>query len=61
MASNRMSAALSVLMTHNFSKMFLRAEQAFEFSHDLDPKLTLVTGNESRANADVFRIFIAVE
>jgi hypothetical protein len=37
MASNRMSAALSVLMTRNFSKMFLRARRALEFSHGLGP------------------------
>jgi len=30
-----MSAALSVLMTRNFSKMFLRARRALEFSHGL--------------------------
>jgi hypothetical protein len=35
MASNRMSAALSVLMARNFSKMFLCARQALEFSHGL--------------------------
>jgi hypothetical protein len=35
MAFNRMSAALSVLMTRNFSKMFLRARRALEFSHGL--------------------------
>jgi hypothetical protein len=29
-------------MTHNFSKMFLRARPALEFSHGLDPKLTFV-------------------
>jgi hypothetical protein len=33
-----MSAAASVLMMRNFSKMFLRARQALEFSHGLDPK-----------------------
>jgi hypothetical protein len=36
-ASNRMAAAASVLMMRNFSKMFLRARQALEFSHGLDP------------------------
>src|SRR5665811_2089459 len=40
MSSNRMSAALSVLMTRNFSKIFLRARRALEFSHGLDPKRT---------------------
>jgi hypothetical protein len=40
MASKRMSAALSVLKTRNFSKMFLRARRALEFSHGLDPKRT---------------------
>src|SRR6266511_2426979 len=30
-----MSAGLSVLTTHNFSKMFLRARRALEFSHGL--------------------------
>jgi len=35
MASKRMSAALSVLKTRNFSKMFLRARRALEFSHGL--------------------------
>ena len=35
MASKRMCAALSVLMTRNFSKMFLRARRALEFSHGL--------------------------
>jgi len=47
MASNRMSAALSVLMARNFSKMFLRARQALEFSHGLDPKRKL-SGNACR-------------
>src|SRR5712672_1924851 len=37
MTSNRMSAAQSVLMARNFSKMFLRARRALEFSHSLDP------------------------
>jgi hypothetical protein len=37
MASKRMSAALSVLKTRNFSKMFLRARRLLEFSHGLDP------------------------
>ena len=35
MASKRMSAALSVLKTRNFSKMFLRARRLLEFSHGL--------------------------
>src|ERR1043166_5674793 len=35
-----MSAGLSVLTTHNFSKMFLRARRVLEFSHGLDPKRT---------------------
>jgi hypothetical protein len=35
-----MSAAASVLMMRNFSKMFLRARQALEFSHGLDPQRT---------------------
>src|ERR1022692_807259 len=35
-----MSAALSVLMTQNFSKMLLRARRALEFSHGLDPSAT---------------------
>jgi hypothetical protein len=35
MASNRISTALSVLMTRNFSKMLLRARRALEFSHGL--------------------------
>jgi hypothetical protein len=43
-ASNRMSAAASVLMMRNISKMFLRARQALEFSHGLDPKQTLDAG-----------------
>ena len=38
MASKRMSAALSVLKTRNFSNMFLRARRALEFSHGLDPE-----------------------
>ncbi len=37
---NRMSAALSVLLTRNFSKMFLRARQALEFSHGLGQQRT---------------------
>jgi len=45
MASNRMSAALSVLMARNFSKMFLRARRALEFSHGLCQKPTLQTDN----------------
>src|SRR5438309_2297422 len=40
MAFNRMSAALSVLMTRNFSKMFLRARRVLEFSYGLDPEQT---------------------
>jgi hypothetical protein len=35
MASKRMPAALSVLKTRNFSKMFLRARRLLEFSHGL--------------------------
>ena len=38
MASNRMSAALSVLMPRNFSEMLLRARQALAFLHSRDPK-----------------------
>ena len=38
MASKRMSAALSVLKTRNFSKMFLRARRLLEFSHGLGHK-----------------------
>jgi hypothetical protein len=37
MPSNRMSAALSVLAPRIFCEMFLRAPQALEFSHGLDP------------------------
>jgi hypothetical protein len=33
-----MFTALSALMSRNFSKMFLRARRALEFSHSLDPK-----------------------
>ncbi len=36
-AFKRMSAALSVLMAHNFSKTSLRARRALEFSHSQDP------------------------
>src|ERR1019366_5028797 len=35
MAFNRMSAALSVLILRNFSKIFLRARQTLKFSHSL--------------------------
>jgi hypothetical protein len=35
-----MSAESSILMTRNFSKMFLRARRALEFLHDQDPKQT---------------------
>jgi hypothetical protein len=32
-------------MMRNFSKMFLRARQALEFSHGLDPKATFEASN----------------
>src|SRR5450759_3152914 len=35
MAFNRMSAALSVLISRNFSKILLRARQTLKFSHSL--------------------------
>ena len=54
MASDRMSAALSILIARNFSKMFLRAWQALEFSHGLDPDRT--RGAQGQAErAAVFR------
>ena len=40
MTFNVMSAALSVLLMRNFSKIFLRAPRALEFSHGLDPQRT---------------------
>src|SRR6266496_3197925 len=40
MTFNVTSAALSVLLTRNFSKIFLRARRALEFSHGLDPNRT---------------------
>ena len=40
MASDRMSAALSILIARNFSKMFLRARRALEFSHGLGQQQT---------------------
>jgi hypothetical protein len=39
MTVNVMFAALSVLLTRDFSKIFLRARQALEFSHGLGHKL----------------------
>src|SRR5665213_958178 len=39
MVSNRMSAVLSVLMTRNLSKMFLRPRRTLEFSHSLGHSL----------------------
>ena len=44
-----MSAASSVLMTRNFSKMFLRARRALEFLHDQDPQRT--SADQSRRSA----------
>ena len=41
MASDRMSAALSILIACNFSKMFLRARRALEFSHGLGHSLRI--------------------
>ena len=38
MTFSAMCAALSALLTRNFSKIFLRARRALEFSHGLDPK-----------------------
>ena len=35
MASNLMPAVISVLVTRNFCKMFLRTRRALEFSHGL--------------------------
>src|ERR1019366_6814290 len=40
MAFNRMSAALSVLISRNFSKIFLRARRTLKFSHSLGHKRT---------------------
>jgi hypothetical protein len=59
MASNGMSAALSVLMMRNFSKNFLRSRRALEFSHGLGqkrtsrprPKLTFVCFGPKADNA----------
>jgi hypothetical protein len=38
MAFNRMSAVLSVLISRNFSKIFLRARRTLKFSHSLGQK-----------------------
>jgi len=40
MTFNVMFAALSVLLTRDFFKIFLRARRALEFSHGLDPQPT---------------------
>src|SRR5450830_2126734 len=40
MAFNRMSAALSVLISRNFSKIFLRARRTLKFSHSLGHERT---------------------
>jgi hypothetical protein len=37
-----MSAALSVLILRNFSKIFLRARRTLKFLHSLDPQRTLL-------------------
>jgi hypothetical protein len=42
MPSGHALAALSVLMTRNFYKIFLRARQALKFSHSQDPDLLAV-------------------
>jgi hypothetical protein len=47
MAFNRMSAALSVLISRNFSKIFLRARRTLKFSHSLGQKRTNHRGPKS--------------
>jgi hypothetical protein len=49
MASGYASAASSVLMTRNFSKMFLRARPSLEFSHSQDPERKLVVTPDSKS------------
>ena len=54
MTFNVMSAALSVLLMRNFSKIFLRAPRALEFSHGLDPQQSFRPDADAAAQTRLF-------